>query len=84
MFLVALFVFASVGLSFYKSKILKDSRMGRTLSYCLGLLLKIFVMFIVMTMNGWVVITVIVAMTTGQIFFTRVPLFKVKKHLLET
>ena len=74
----------SVGFPLYKAKILNKDRVQRTAAFGINYLLKILVMFIVMSMNGWVCIAVILGMATGQIFFEKVKMAQVKQHVLES
>ena len=84
MFISFLFSALSVGFPFYKDKILNKDKIQRTIAFGINYLLKILIMFIVMSMNAWVCIAVIVGMTTGQIFFQQVKLKQVRDHVLES
>ena len=84
--IVLSFIFSglSVGYTFYKGRILNKNRVQRSISFGISYLLKILVMFIVMSMNAWVCLAVITGMTAGQIFFQKVTLKAVKEHILES
>ena len=79
-----LFTALSVGFTFYKAKILNKNKLQRTIAFGINYLLKIIVMFIIMSMNGWVCIAVVLGLTSGQIFFENVKFGQVKQHVLES
>lgn len=65
-FVVAFF---SVSFSFVKDKILSGSRIKLTIAYVINYMIKLLVMFLIMSMNAWVCGVMIVGMAMGQVGF---------------
>lgn len=64
--------FISSGFPFISDNVKNQGRGSRTIFFVLNYLIKLLVMFLVMSMSGYVCIAVILGMSMGQIFFEHI------------
>ena len=69
--LTFLFAFISTGYGHYKDKFAKKGspQIDKAGAFCLNYLLKLIIMFLVMSMNFYVCLAVVLGMTFGQLTF---------------
>lgn len=71
-FISFLVSFLSVGFGFVRGKIFKPTRIQSSVSFLIGYSLKLLIMFLAMSMSGFVCIALIIGMAMGQIMFEHI------------
>lgn len=82
-FLSFIVAFFSVSFNFLKDKVLTGTRIKLTIAYLITYMIKLLIMFLLMSMNGWVCGVMILGITFGQLAFeylSRVKGWKQKKE----